>query len=313
MSPPHITEIQALSVLNDTLDLPVHAVEHLKGGAWSTAFAFQVHEEAFVIRFSEHEDDFDRDAFACRFSTPDVPVPLVIHRGTYEKVAFAVSQRVPGRFIDDLDGCEYRRVLPSVLATLDGMRTADVSTTRGYGLWDAAGNGTGATWAGYLRTSLEDSPDVRGGSWRARLESSPTGAEHFDRDLRVLDRLLPNLPDLRHVVHSDLLNYNVFVDGDRISGVIDWGCAMYGDFLYELAWFAFWSPWYPQWSDIDVAKAARIHYAGLGVDLHDFDVRIISYQLHIGLGHQAYNASIGEWNDLADVARHTAAIADKVR
>ena len=48
----------------------------------------------------------------------------------------------------------------------------------------------------------------------------------------------------RHLIHSDLLNYNVLVADGRISAVIDWGCAMYGDFLYDLAWFEFWAPWY---------------------------------------------------------------------
>jgi len=30
----------------------------------------------------------------------------------------------------------------------------------------------------------------------------------------------------------------LLVDGGRISTVVDWQCAMYGDFLYDLAWLA---------------------------------------------------------------------------
>jgi Ser/Thr protein kinase RdoA (MazF antagonist) len=87
----------------------------------------------------------------------------------------------------------------------------------------------------YLVTSLLDSPRVRGGSWRARLELSPTGATAFDRDLVMLERRAKDMPNHRHVIHADLLNFNLLLNQDQVSVVIDWGCAMYGDAVYELA------------------------------------------------------------------------------
>jgi hygromycin-B 4-O-kinase len=266
-----------------------------------------------VIRFSNHGDDFDRDAYAFQFSSPDLLIPGVTHRGSLDGVFYAVSQRVPGGFIDKLDRVDYQRTLPSLLGTLDALRTAGVTSSTGYGGWDVSGNGMATSWPGHLRASLEDFPDQRGGGWRPHLEASPTGADVFDRDVIVLERLLNDMPNVRHVIHSDLLNYNAFVRNHRVSGVIDWGCAMYGDFVYELAWFEFWSPWYPQWQGISVAAEAHRFFADLGADLHDYRERLLCYQLHIGLSHQAYNASIGRWDDLADVTLHTTAIADQVR
>ena len=40
----------------------------------------------------------------------------------------------------------------------------------------------------------------------------------------------------RHVIHGDLLNRNILVDGERINAVLDWGNALYGDHLYDAAW-----------------------------------------------------------------------------
>lgn len=313
MTPPRISNTQVLTLLNDTLGLGVDTVEPLRSGAWSAAFAFTKGDEKWVIRFSNHEDDFDRDAYAYRFASDDLPVPQTTHRGDMDSVSYAVSQRMHGNFIDELGGEEYRRTLPSLLAMLDALRTADVSSSTGHGGWDTEGNGTHASWPAHLRATLEDTADQRVGGWRPRLEASPTGATAFDRDLLVLERLLKDMPNLRHVVHSDLLNYNTFVSNHRVSGVIDWGCAMYGDFVYELAWFKFWSPWYPQWKHVDVAAEARRFFADRGADLEDYRERLLCYQLHIGLSHQAYNAAIGHWDDLADVTRHTAAVADEVR
>jgi hygromycin-B 4-O-kinase len=313
MTAPDISQTDVDALLNGELQLGARDILRLRPGAWSTAFGFTSAEDQFVVRFSEHADDFARDAYAGRFASDELPVPTVTHRGEAHGVHYAVSDRVAGSFIDELDGSGFRATLPSLLRTLNAMRTADVSSSSGYGGWDADGNGVASSWAESLLVSLEDTPGTRGEGWRAKLESSPTGAAPFDRDLPVLERLLADMPNMRSVIHSDLINFNAFAQDNRISGIIDWGCAMYGDFVYELAWFQFWSPWYPQWTGISVADEAHRYFRDLGVDLAGFEERLICYQLHIGLGHEIYNASIEGWDNLAEVTRLTTALADKVR
>jgi hygromycin-B 4-O-kinase len=43
-------------------------------------------------------------------------------------------------------------------------------------------------------------------------------------------------------VHGDMVNHNVLVQDPRITAVIDWGNALYGDWLYDAAWLIFWWP-----------------------------------------------------------------------
>lgn len=313
MTPPTIAPASVTSLLHEELGLHPSPITTLRPGAWSSAFGFDSDAGHFVIRFSDHPDDFDRDAFAARFRNEALPIPRVTHRGTYRKIHYAISERAPGSFIDDLDREGLVHTLPSLLRTLNALREADISDTSGYGGWDEHGNGSSKGWQEHLIASVEDSPDGRGGSWRSRLEQSPIGAGPFDRDVQVLLSHIPNLPEHRHVLHSDLLNFNVFVDGSRISGVIDWGCAMYGDFLYELAWFAFWWPWYTGWHGVDIVSLAREHYRSHGADLECFRERMLVYQLQIGLTHQAYHATTGDWDMLESVARRTNLIADEIR
>jgi hygromycin-B 4-O-kinase len=116
-------------------------------------------------------------------------------------------------------------------------------------------------------------------------------------------------PEARHLVHADLLNYNVFVAGERISGVIDWGCALYGDYLYDLAWLCFWAPWYPAMQGIDFLDAAHRHYAALGLAVPYLAERVRCYAVHIGLDSQAYNAFRGRWAELQRVTQHTLEVA----
>jgi hygromycin-B 4-O-kinase len=131
------------------------------------------------------------------------------------------------------------------------------------------------------------------------------GIGPFEEAYRRLQVLADRIPEERHLIHSDLLHYNVLVEADRVTGVLDWGCAMYGDFVYDLAWLCFWQPWYPAWQHIDFRAEAVRHYASIGLDVPHFEERLRCCQIHIGLAGQAYMAYAGHWTDLQATARRT--------
>jgi hygromycin-B 4-O-kinase len=106
-------------------------------------------------------------------------------------------------------------------------------------------------------------------------------------------------PETRHLVHDDLINRNVLVDGDRITAVLDWGSSVYGDFLYDVAKLVFYRPWYPAWRDIDFAAEARAHYDRIGLPVPHFEERLACYGLRIGLADMAYSAFRGRWGEVA--------------
>ena len=122
-----------------------------------------------------------------------------------------------------------------------------------------------------------------------------------------MHRMLPDCPELRNLIHRDLLNRNVLVspDASRLEAVYDWGCSVAADFLYEAAWFTFWSAWYPALQALNPRRLFQEHFARLGVKTEDFHRRMSCYELHIGLEHIAYSAFTGSQTDLFDVARRT--------
>lgn len=65
--------------------------------------------------------------------------------------------------------------------------------------------------------------------------------------------------------------------------------------LYNVAWSAFWLPWYPFWQGIDFADTAR---------------RLRCYELHSGLAHFVYNAYVGNWPVCEQTVARTLAIVD---
>lgn len=289
----------------------VHGIASIGYGEWSRAFAFRHAGAAYVVRFGAHPDDFAKDRLAARFASPDLPIPAVTEVGDAFGGYYAIAERAFGDYLDALDEEPMRATLPSLFAALDAARRVDLSATSGYGGWDETGTGAHPNWRAALLDVANDRPTARVHGWRARLAACPTGCGAFDEAYGVLQDLVAFCPNERHLIHSDLLHYNVLVADGRITAVLDWGCSLYGDFVYDLAWLIYWAPWYPAWAGIDFRAATKRHLAEIGLDVPHLDERLRCYQIHMGLDSQAYNAFRGNWAGVEATARRTLAVAQR--
>lgn len=288
----------------------VAGVEPIGFGEWSKAFAFRLDGSDLVVRFGRQRESFEKDRLAMAFAASDLPIPRISEIGEALGGWYAVSERAAGRFLDDLSGEELRSVLPSLFDALDEMRRADVSRSIGYGGWGADGDAPFDSWPAFLLdiTVADDRPD----GWRVALAGSSTGIGPFDEAAARLAELVRHCPAERRLIHSDLLHWNVLVDGGHISAVVDWQCAMYGDFLYDVAWLAFWAEWNPAWSGIDWPAEAERHYRTIGLAVPALAERMHAYRIHIGLDGLRYNAYMGRWDEVALVAERTLTVAREV-
>lgn len=72
-----------------------------------------------------------------------------------------------------------------------------------------------------------------------RLTALPGSYPTLALGLRWLEGRLPSPPTIRSIVHGDLRNGNVIVDGDGLRAVLDWEkCTSGDDPMKDLAWFA---------------------------------------------------------------------------
>ncbi len=259
--------------------------DDLPQGAWSRAYAFRHAGRELVARFNPDRHAFDADRLALRFASSALPIPNVLEVGEVDAgYYYAISERCFGDFLEDLAPELIEAALPSLLATLDALRTADTSGSSGFGLWDEKGNGRHRDWTEFLLAVDWGIPEPFRNTWRGDLARNELAEGAFTEGMRELEALAWRCPNRRDLVHSDLLHGNAFVSGARIAGLIDWQCALYGDHLYELAWLTFCAPpWAPGLAAAGLRDRALDHWRAAGVDLTDFDLRLRCYEIRIGV------------------------------
>jgi hygromycin-B 4-O-kinase len=299
---PHAPDVAGARELLEARLGAVDGVEVVGEGMWSRAFGFVHDGRELVARFGDHVDDYEKDRRAAAWSSPRLPVPRVLDIVRWHDGWCCVAERAHGDVLEQLDAAGWRAVLPSLLDVYDALRAIDVRATTGWGGWDESGHAALHSWAEFLLLVGLDDPTRRTHGWRDKLHSSPVGDVAFTEGERALRALAASLPPFdRAVVHADLINRNVLVDtaAGRITAVFDWGCSIYGDFLYELAWMQFWEPWYPAMSDADVVGTITRHLTAREGHARAFDDRLRACLVHIGLDHIAYNA----WTEDLDTLR----------
>jgi hygromycin-B 4-O-kinase len=288
---------------------PATQIAVIRPGEWSVAYSVRTADADLVARFGAYDEDFEKDAFAARYSSTTLPIPPILEWGPALGGFYAVAPRMKGEHIDRLDEARMRRILPSLFGALDKMRAVDLSTASGFGGWRADGSTSHRSWRAWLLGFFNE-PATRGApGWRELLQNSPTEAAAFEEGYARLVQMVEYCPEERALFHDDLINRNVLVDGDRISAVLDWGSSKYGDFLYDIANLVFYRPWFPAWQNIDFAAEARAHYDAIGLAVPYFAERIRCYSLRIALDGVAYSAFRERWHEVELRARRALEIA----
>jgi hygromycin-B 4-O-kinase len=291
--------VELRALLREHVAGEVGELEPLAGGAFSRAFAFSADGRQYVVRVSEvghAAEAFAKDDRAARlFASPALPIPRVVARGESEIGEFCVSERAPGRRVMELPADEQRALLPALLDTLGAIGRVEVGDSTGYGGWDADGRGEHASWHAFLAHTIEDRSEGFYREWHAMFETTFLERPVFETVYRRMVELALRCPEERALIHNDYHFDNVLTDGARVTGVIDWGNACYGDPLYDAAWVG----WvFAKDYGIDAATPLRERHGALP----DFAERIACYTLHVGLDDMRYFAKIGR-RDLYEPAR----------
>lgn len=286
----------------------------LTGGAWSSAWAYRVGGDEFVVRFGPNRSWYEADRSAMAFAGPDLPVPEVRQVGTTPSGrAYAISVRHHGRFLEDTPAAQAGTVTATLTRLLVALYQAPRRPEAPV-VWHEPG-ATGRSWRQFLLAGLVDDPGKPVHGWGDALASGRKLAAFSAAVTQRVSALVDACPERRDLVHGDLLHGNVLVSPDarRVEAVLSWKCSVRGDFLYDAAWCSFWAPWYPGIAAADplpgLFRAPSVR-AEPGA-LRDAAARHHCYELHIGFTHLGWYLWTRDQAGLAATAARLAEVHER--
>lgn len=299
---PTITQVQTW--LAEQYTAPVVDLISLKGGFWSSAYSYQVDNQAFVLRLSDIGEGFAIDKAAMQFTSPDLPVPEVVKIGEALGHHYAISRRHYGHFIEDAPVGQAEAIGNSLSTLLAALRQATPPESRGAVWYEPELEGT---WRDWLYAGLIDKPDSHTAGWRAKLAKDVELEALFSTCVSRIDALLPTLPKRRDLIHGDLLHQNVLVsdDGAKVNAIFSWKCSAVGDFLYDVAWCTFWSPWHPAIAESNIWHRTLTAPDLTAKDLENASLRHHCYELQIAASHFGWLTWTGDDKELQNLANVT--------
>jgi len=99
----------------------------------------------------------------------------------------------------------------------------------------------------------------------------------FDQTYAAMIDLAQYAPKERYLVHGDFHLGNMLSDKGRITAIVDWEMAMYGDFMFDAAVLHLWVP------QIGFPQRLQEFWEREGEEIPHFEKRLLCYQLFKGL------------------------------
>ncbi|WP_308639820.1 phosphotransferase family protein [Paenibacillus silvisoli] len=268
---PQVTRAFILAAVEQDFG-PITGWEAVAEGEESQAFAIRQGNDDFILRVNRSAEGFRKDDFCSRrFASTDLPIPEIVSIGMIdEDYSYCISRRAIGITLQDMPVKEMPAIAEPVMRALEALAAANVDGTVGYGPFDENGNGRFASWRDFIMNIAN--PSLYDWDALKAIVDEQRIAPYF----QALDSFAPRCPEMRQLVHGDFGSNNVLTDAGRITGVIDWSEAMFGDPLYDVANLFFWR----SWLDCMEAQAQYLeqqYYAALNAEA------LRCYQLRIGL------------------------------
>ncbi len=271
---------EVVAFLKKNFDSNISSVNFLKGGELSQACSFSTPDNKFIIRINKNRKTYDKDKYAFEhFANVNIPIPEILEIGQFnENLFFAISKMAKGKTFDELDKETTLKLLPKMINTLDEIHNMKIKDDK-YGYWGGLGRAAISSWKEFM-LHRDD-----------KLVNTHPEDDLIQKLHQSIQNLVIYLPEGSYLVHGDYGFNNLVTDGEIITGVLDWGESVYGDFIYDLAWLTFWP------SEIDFADVFKKHYQDIGKKVDHFEERLRCYQLQIGLGSLGFFAKSEQKDD----------------
>ena len=246
----------------------------VKEGQESQAYWYKYNDAEYIIQINPKEEGFKKDQYANKhFCSEKVPIPKVVEIGKFNNTHFfCISIKVGDTTYEDSDETTVVKLLENITEITETISKINISNTTGYGIFDSnTGNAPFKSWKEFLFNIIYY-------NWSKIKQKNFVDGALIDEIIAIYQTLIPYCSEERKLWHGDFGSNNIIVDNTpKITGVIDWDCAAYGDSLYDIAISYFWRTW------LMCMEKTSSYWEKKFCHLPNFHKRIYCYQLRIGL------------------------------
>jgi len=287
---PLVDHEQALALLREQFDAPISHLDIMEGGEIAQTFSFAADGLEYILRFNYHMGaNFEKEAFLySAIASPRIPIPPIVRVGRLGGLHYAISHRIAGTPLTQLPPAAYSALMPQFIETLEAIHAVDTSATSGYGVFGDDGVGFFPSWRASLTAIRDEDPEWDFyGHWHGLFASTFLDRDVFDAIYDRMAHLLDNCPEEHTLIHGNYGFGNVLACDGRITAVLDWIDAKYGDFVYDIAWVDFW------WPGMGFPDRVRQSYAQKDLEIPHYTERLLCYRCYIALDALRFYAKAG--------------------
>ena len=244
-------------------------------GMESRVFTFIWDDQEYILRVNPNQPGFQKDRWCFQqFHSEEQPIPKILEIGSFSPhYAYSISNRLSGITLEDSAIPILQQLTPYVSQVWSVISQAPLPSSEGFGPFNEYGHASFSSWQSFLQSTIRG----KNRQWDRLFASNLLDATALQPVMQNYLKLIEYCPEEHKLVHGDFGSNNVLTDGQKITGVLDWDCALYGDPLFDVAGSFFWSPW------LDCMRIqSEFFHKTLGNEA-DFALRLQCYQLRCGL------------------------------
>lgn len=273
---------QVLQVLNQHFSTPITDLAPVEGGLISRTLTFRTNGADYIIRFNKDNmlnSNLPKEAYLYQKLAPaGVPIPEILSTGRLGEYYYAISRKAPGKVLEQLPIKEVEQLLPQVIEIMDTIHHIDISDTTGYGGFNYQGKASARSWRDVLLKVEEEEDDKDFfGKWHHLFEDSFLERPFFDEIYQHMCQLLNFCPNERYLLYGNPSFRNLLAQDGKITAALDWVDAMYGDFVYDIAYLDFWCP------ELRISDRFLAYYQRQQIPVPAYAERLLCYQCYIAL------------------------------
>lgn len=289
---PVVASEQVLTLLGQHFSTPISDLVPIEGGQVARTFAFRSSEQEYIIRFNHDkmlDSNLPKEVYLMhKFAGTAIPLPPLLHVGRLGDLHFAISRKMPGQMLTALSPQEVRDLVPQILDILATIHSFDISDTQGYGGFGDQGKGHFPSWSDRLHMiAREEADNDYFGKWYNLFDETFLERDLYQDLYRRMCDLLVYCPEDRYLIHGGLSLRNMLAQDGKITAVLDWLDASYGDFVYDIAVLNFWSPW------LGMREAFQEYHQQRQRELPFYAERLLCYECYHALGGLRFYAKSG--------------------